>query len=67
MVNGSPVYDRVTKYAHEVASGKVVAGELHRLACERHLNDLKRQRSEDFPFYYDPDKALELLREEEAR
>ena len=61
MVNGSPVYDRVTKYAHEVASGKVVAGELHRLACERHLNDLKRQRSEDFPFYYDPDKALEII------
>ena len=61
MANGSPVYDRVTEYAHKVASGKVVAGELHRLACERHLNDLKRQRSEDFPYYYDPDKALEII------
>ena len=61
MVNGSPVYDRVTEYAHKVASGKVVAGELHRLACERHLNDLKRQRSADFPYYYDPDKALEII------
>ena len=61
MANGSPVYDRVTAYAHKVASGKVVAGELHRLACERHLNDLQRQRSEDFPFYYDPDKALEII------
>ena len=61
MVNGSPVYDRVTEYAHRVASGKVVAGELHILACKRHLNDLKRQRSEDFPFYYDPDKALEII------
>ena len=61
MANGSPVYDRVTEYAHKVASGKVVAGELHRLACERHLNDLKRQRSEDFPYYYDPNKALEII------
>ena len=61
MVNGSPVYDRVTEYAHKVASGKVVAGELHRLACERHLNDLKRQRSEDFPYYYDSDRALEII------
>ena len=61
MVNGSPVYDRVTEYAHKVASGKVVAGELHRLACERHLNDLQRQRSEEFPYYYDPDKALEII------
>ena len=61
MVNGSPVYDRVTEYAHKVASGKVVAGELHRLACERHLNDLKRQRSEDFPYYYDTDRASEII------
>ena len=61
MVNGSPVYDRVTEYAHKVASGKVVAGELHILACKRHLNDLQRQRSEEFPYYYDPDKALEII------
>lgn len=61
MANGSPVYDRVTEYAHKVASGKVVAGELHILACKRHLNDLKRQRSEDFPYYYDPNKALEII------
>ncbi len=55
------IYDRVTEYAHRVASGKVVAGELHILACKRHLNDLKRQRSEDFPYYYDPNKALEII------
>ena len=55
------VYDRVTEYAHKVVSGKVVAGELHILACKRHLNDLKRQRSEDFPYYYDPIKALEVI------
>ena len=61
MVNGSPVYDRVTEYAHKVASGKVVAGELHILACKRHLNDLQRQRSDDFPYYYDPLKALEII------
>ena len=61
MANGSPVYDRVTEYAHKVASGKVVAGELHILACKRHLNDLKRQRSADFPYYYDPNKALEII------
>lgn len=62
MVNGyAPIYDRVTEYAHRVVSGKVVAGELHILACKRHLNDLKRQRSEDFPYYYDPNKALEII------
>ena len=62
MANGyAPVYDRVTEYASRVVSGKVVAGELHILACKRHLDDLKRQRSEDFPYYYDPDKASEVI------
>lgn len=62
MANGyAPIYDRVTEYANRVVSGKVVAGELHVLACKRHLNDLKRQRSEDFPYYYDPAKALEII------
>lgn len=61
MVNGSPIYDRVTEYAHRVVSGEVVAGELHVLACKRHLNDLKRQRTEEFPYYYDPSKAQEII------
>ena len=57
----APIYDRVTQYASKVVSGKVVAGELHRLACQRHLNDLKRQRTKEFPYYYDPDKANEII------
>lgn len=57
----APIYDRVTEYAHKVAAGKVVAGELHVLACKRHLNDLKKQRSEEFPYYYDPVKAVEVI------
>lgn len=35
--------DRVTDYARRVVAGKVVCGELHRLACQRHLDDLKRK------------------------
>lgn len=62
MSNGyAPIYDRVTEYACKVVSGKIVAGELHVLACKRHLNDLKRQRTDDFPYYYNPDKAIEII------
>ena len=62
MANGyAPVYDRITEYAHKVVAGKVVAGELHVLACKRHLNDLKKQRTEKFPYYYDPAKAQEII------
>lgn len=57
----APLYDRVTEYASRVVSGEVVSGELHRLACKRHLDDLKKQRTDEFPYYYDPNKASEIL------
>lgn len=60
-MDNTPIWDRVTEYASRVVSGKVKAGKLHVLACKRHLNDLKRQRTKDFPYYYDPDKALEII------
>lgn len=53
--------DRVTEYARRVVSGKVVAGELHKLACERHLHDLERQNTKEFPYYYDSAKATEII------
>ena len=62
MVDASAViYDRVTEYARRVVSGDVVAGELHILSCQRHLNDLKRQRTKDFPYYWNPVKAIEII------
>jgi phage terminase large subunit-like protein len=53
--------DRVSDYADRVAGGKVVAGKLHRLACERHLHDLERQRTPEFPYYWDEDAARRVL------
>ena len=42
-------------------SGEEKAGKLHFLACKRHLDDLKRQKSEDFPYYWSPERAAEVL------
>lgn len=53
--------DRVTRYAREVVAEKIPSGELHRLACKRHLNDLDRQNTDQFPYYYNPDKANEII------
>lgn len=36
-----PKADRVHAYARAVVAGKIVAGRLVKLACQRHLNDLK--------------------------
>lgn len=53
--------DRVTAYAEKVCSGKVISGKFHRLACERHLKDLNRQNTEDFPYYWDSEAAERVL------
>ncbi|MBQ2442655.1 MAG: terminase large subunit [Ruminococcus sp.] len=54
--------DRVTEYAQAVVDGKVpFCGRLHILACKRHLNDLKRQRTEKFPYYWSIEAADRIL------
>lgn len=53
--------DRVTEYARSVMAGEVVCGELHRLACQRHLRDIARQRTAAFPYYWDVNAAENVL------
>lgn len=53
--------DRVTAYARSVAAGEVVCGELHKLACRRHLKDLARQKTAAFPYYWDPEASERVL------
>lgn len=55
------VNDRATDYARRVVNGEIAMGELHRLACQRHLKDLERQNTDEFPYYYDPSKAKKIL------
>lgn len=49
--------DPVTQYARDVVEGRVVAGRWVRLAAERHLRDLERAGTSDFPYVFDPRKA----------
>lgn len=53
--------DRVTEYAEKVCSGQVISGKFHKLACERHLHDLKKQNSEEFPYYWDTEASERVL------
>lgn len=60
--------DRVTEYAqHVVANGQYpdtgrLCGELHILACKRHLDDIERQRTADFPYYWDAEASEHILK-----
>lgn len=60
--------DQVTAYAREVVrSGRYPdtgqrCGQLHILACQRHLDDLERQKNQkDFPYYWDLEAAERVL------
>jgi phage terminase large subunit-like protein len=44
--------DVITDYAARVVKGELPAGKLHKLACKRHLSDLKRQGRKDFPYEF---------------
>lgn len=55
------ITDKVTKYAQAVVDGEVKCGQLHRLACQRHLDDLKKQRTKEFPYYWDAKAAMRAI------
>lgn len=53
--------DRVTAYAEAVVNGDVFCGKLHYLACKRHLDNLKVQNTEEFPYYWDVKASERVL------
>lgn len=50
------------KYARDIVAGRIPACRKTKLACERHLSDLKKQRKKDFPFKFDKDAAERVCR-----
>ena len=49
--------DRVTQYCYDVLNGEIIAGELVKLACKRHLDDLERSKIAVFKYEFDIEKA----------
>lgn len=49
-------------YVRDVLSGKIPACKWIRLACERHLEDLKRSKSKDWPYRFDAELAERVCR-----
>jgi phage terminase large subunit-like protein len=46
-----------TWYAEQVVKGKIIASKKVKLACKRHLNDLKRQGQKNFPWIFNEEKG----------
>ena len=54
--------DPGTKYAFEVLDEKVITGYLIKLAAFRHIRDLQRQGSVEFPFAYSVKRVDQVLK-----
>ena len=52
--------DRVTEYAKKTIEENKM-GELHILACKRHLEDLKRQGTKEFPYIWLPENSERII------
>lgn len=56
------VQDRATLHAERVVSGQEPSCLTHRMACERHLNEIAKQGTREFPFVWCPEKSEKILR-----
>lgn len=56
------VQDRATLHAERVVSGQEPSCLTHRMACERHLNEIAKQGTEEFPYVWRPEKSEKILR-----
>ena len=56
--------DDGTQYAFDVMDGNLVAGYMIKLACFRHLQDLKRAETgvDDFPYHYSMNECYNILK-----
>ncbi len=55
--------DRTTRYALDVVEGRLdrKVGKTERLCCERHLRDLERQGTPEFPYVWNPELAHVMI------
>lgn len=53
--------DRTTQYAVDVLAGKIIAGDLVKKACQRHLDDLKKAEAAPYKYYFDIDQAERII------
>src|SRR5690554_4251632 len=49
-------------YAEQVVNGNIIAGKEVILACERHLNDLEKSNSDDYPYTFDEELGHRVIR-----
>jgi len=57
LLNGLTHPEAATQYARDVVDGNILANKWLILACKRHLDDLEKSKSPDYPYTFDHKKA----------
>lgn len=52
----------IDQYASDVVAGRIPAGKYHRLSCQRHVRDRKREGTAEFPYVFRLDLAERFFR-----
>lgn len=53
--------DRTTQYAVDVLAGKIIAGDLVKRACQRHLDDIEKSKDASYKYYFDIEQAEKII------
>ena len=53
--------DRTTQYALDVLAGKLAAGKLVKLACQRHVDDMERAKAAPYRYYFNVEVADRII------
>ena len=53
--------DRTTQYAADVLAGKIVEGELVKLSCKRHMEDIEKAKAAPYKYYFDVEQAERII------
>jgi phage terminase large subunit-like protein len=54
--------NKAKNYIEQVLKGTIIAGKYIKLACKRHVDDLKQQKKKSFPFYFSEKHATGAIR-----
>ena len=61
MAKTERITDRCTQYALDVTAGRITAGELVRLACRRHLDDIEKSKAAPYRYYFDVEQSEKII------
>lgn len=53
--------DELIQYCNDILTNKILGCQKHKWACQRFLNDLNKQGTDEFPYIFNEDKANRFL------